>query len=309
VTRAHHAAALAAGLAASLAGAAFADDMEGDAVYVPMPRGETLAVRNPLGAVRVRGWDEPQVKIVAAKRARSSALLDRLKVRVNIEGGRVDVTAGVYLADGSWRPLPQSGAGVDLTIDVPRRMALAASTFTGDIDAAGLRSGARLTSTGGEIHAADIEGQVDSHSAEGRQQLQAIHGRLAADGLDGDVELESVEGDTLDATVVKGQISAREVRSRVVRLRSVRGAVVFVGALQPGGRYELTSHDGDVRVVLRSAAFRVVARAPQGRVASGFAFDGGAEAVQGILRGEFKGGGPSLELVSLAGNVSLQPER
>jgi DUF4097 and DUF4098 domain-containing protein YvlB len=295
-------------LLALAGGGARADDMEGDAVYIPMPQGESLAVRNPLGSVRVRGWDEAQVKIVAAKRARSAQLLDRLKVRVNIDRGRLDVAVGVYLGDGTWRPLPQSGAAVDLTIDVPRRMALAATTFTGDIDAAGLRSGARLSSTGGEIHAADIEGQVDTRSAEGRQQLQAIHGRLAADGLDGDVELESVEGDTLDATVVKGQISAREVRSRVVRLRSVRGAVVFVGALQPGGRYELTSHDGDVRMVLRGSGFRVVARAPQGKVASGFQLDG-SEQVQGVLRGEWKGGGPSLELVSLAGNVSLQPER
>jgi hypothetical protein len=286
--------------------AARADDMEGDAVYLPMPGGESLTVKNPLGALRVRGWDQPQIRIVAQKRARTEAVLERLKVRVNVVEGRVEVATGVYLADGAWHPLPQAGAAIDLTIDAPRRMALEASTFAGDLDASGFRSGARLASQEGEIRAADIEGPVDTRSLEGRQSLQSIHGKLAASGVEGDVDLQSIEGESVDASVYKGQITAREVRTTVVRLRTTVGTIVFVGALAPGGRYELATHDGEVRMRLKAQPFRLVARAP--RVESGFTLTGG-EARPGLLRGEFRGGGPSLELASATGAVLIQPER
>ena len=118
-----------------------ADDMEGDAVYVPMPAGESLSVRNPLGGIRVRGWDQAEVRIVAHKRAQRTALLDRMKVRVNLDGGKLEIASGIYLEGGAFMPLPLSGVAVDLTIDAPRRMALRATTFAGEIDASGLRAG------------------------------------------------------------------------------------------------------------------------------------------------------------------------
>lgn len=292
------------GLLLAGAHAAHADDMEGNMVYLPMPAGEALTVRNPLGTVRLRGWDQPEVRIIAEKRAGSPGLLDRLKVRVEVVDGKLDVTAGVYLDGKSWHPVPLEGAKINLTIDAPRRMALAATTFAGDIDAAGFRAGAHLSSERGMIRAADIEGPVDTRSLDGKQWLQAIHGRLAASGVDGDMELEAIEGDTVDATVYRGQITAREVRTPVVRLHTTVGTIVYIGALHAGGRYELGTYDGDVRLTLRRAPFRVAARGRS--IRCGFATPGAASE-PGLLRGEFEGGGPSLELVSETGAVSIQP--
>ena len=290
------------GLLVGWGGPALADDMEGNAVYLPMPAGESLTVCNPLGTVQLRGWDQPEVRIVAEKRATSPGLLDRLKVRVEIIDGKLDVTAGVYLDGKSWHSVPLDGAKINLTIDAPRRMALAASTFAGDIDAAGFRAGAHLSSERGMIRAADIEGSVDTRSLDGKQSLQAIHGRLAASGIDGDVELEAIEGDTVDARVYRGQITAREVRTPVVRLQTTIGTIVFVGALRPGGRYELTTYEGDIRLSLRPAPFRIAARGRS--VRTSFAMPD-AIAGPGFLRGEFKGGGASLELVSTTGAVAI----
>ncbi|MSP61104.1 MAG: hypothetical protein EXR72_12315 [Myxococcales bacterium] len=281
---------------------AAADDMEGNAVFLPMPAGEALTVRNPLGAVRLRGWERPEVRIVAEKRARSGGLLDRLKVRVNLEGGRLDVTAGVYLADDTWHPVPLDGARINLTIDAPREMTVLATTFSGEIDASGFRSGARLASEQGEIRAADITGPVDTRSLDGKQSMQGIHGRLAMSGVAGDIDLESIDGETVDATVYRGQITAREVRAPVVRLRTTVGTILFVGPLRAGGRYELRAHDGDLRLVLRPSPFRLLARARA--VRNQFALDG-VEERPGLLRGQFNGGGASLELVSANGEIRL----
>ncbi len=288
---------------AAAASIARAQDMEGDLLYLPMPAGESLSVRNPLGAVRLRGWDQPQVRIMAEKRAGTSGLVDRLKVHAKVENGKLEIVAGVYLKDNTWHPVPLDDARIDLTIDAPRRMTLAASTFTGDIDAEGFRAGAHLASERGEIRAADIDGPVETRSLDGKQSLQAIHGRLAASGVDGDMELESIEGDTIDATVYKGQITAREVRTPVVRLRATVGTIVFIGGLRPGGRYELGTYEGDVRLTLRPSPFHLAAR---GRaVKSGFLLVGG-ESGPGFLRGDYDGGGASLELVSGSGTVSVE---
>lgn len=302
-----------------LTGLTRADDLEGDVVYLPMPAGETLTVENRLGTLRLRGWDEPQVRIVATKRAREAGMLDRLKVRVDLRGGKLSITAGVYFSDG-WRPVPLAGAGIDLTIDAPRSMTVRASTFHGFIDAAGFQAGAHLESQQGEIRAADIRGPVDTRSLEGRQLLQGIHGPLDANGIEGDLDLEAIDGETLGATVYKGQITAREVRSPVVRLRATVGSIIFVGGLMRGGHYDLDTIDGDVRLVLRPTPFRLLARAPMGKITSGFTLlrvrrtsgapgETGAGEAAGQLEGEFQGGGALLELVSAKGSISLTAGR
>ena len=285
---------------------AAADELEGDAVYIPMPAGESLSVRNPMGSVRVRGWDQAEVRVIVQKRAQKTALLDRLRVRVHLDGGRLEVATGVYLQDGGWMPLPLSGTAIDLTIDAPRAMALRAATFAGGIDAAGLRAGARLNSQGGPIHVADVQGAVESRALDGRQSFQQIRGRLAASGITGDVDLEAIDGETVDAKVYKGTITARAVRSPVVRLRTTVGTIVFIGGLQPGGRYELSTHDGDLRLTLPATPFRLAVRSASFRSALPIEV---AERGESTLRGQHRGGGPSLDLVSQSGAVLIDALR
>jgi hypothetical protein len=93
----------------------------------------------------------------------------------------------------------------------------------------------------------------------------------------------------------------------MVRLFSAAGGIVFMGSLRPGARYELTTREGDVRLVLRRTPFSVSARAPSGAVKSAFAVGG----VHGPARlaGDFLGGGPSLELTSYKGNVLIDAQR
>ena len=215
------------------AAAARAEDLESDAVYLPAETTSAMAVRNPLGTVKLQGWDRPQIRIIAHKRAGSRALLERLKVRVDLDGGDVRVTTGFYLSDGAFTPLPLSGGAIDLTIDAPRKIALTALTFSGDIDASGFRAGARLSSQAGQIRASDVEGQVDTRTLNGNQWLEAIRGSLLASGVSCDLALADVEGKRVDASVYKGQITARDVTGTpgaIIRLRTkinVGGASQF----------------------------------------------------------------------------------
>jgi DUF4097 and DUF4098 domain-containing protein YvlB len=282
----------------------YADETEVSFAYVPAPNAEAVVVEQPMGKLSLRGWDKPEVRIVATKRAPDAATLDRLRVNVEMQDGHIRIRAGVRVG-GQFRPLPTQKVGIDLTVDAPRHVNLQARTWSGDLDAQGFRAGAQLASTGGEVRASDIEGKVTSNTVKGKQRLSSIRGEVEADGVTGDMELDSVDGDSLDAKVVEGQITARRVTTHVVHLFSTSGGIVFVGSIRPGALYDLKAEEGDVKLILDRAPFTVTARAPNGRVTSGFAVRG--ELLPTRLRGEFLGGGGTLDLASYKGNVSLTP--
>jgi hypothetical protein len=285
-----------------------AEESEVTFVNVPAPNAESIVIDQPQGKLTLQGWDKPEVRVVAHKHAPDAQMLDQLRVDFEMSpDGRIHIRTGVRLKNGNFLSLPASdGAGIDLTITAPRQVSLKAQTWAGDIDAAGFRSGAQLSSRGGEVHAYDIEGEVRTAALRGKQRLTSIHGNVEADGVTGDVELDTIDGDVLEAKVVDGQIIARRIRSALARLFSSKGGVVFMGSTRPGARYEITTREGDVKLSLEHAPFSVSARAPAGAVKNGFTLSH-AVGSPTTLQGEYLGGGPQLELTAAHGNVILEP--
>jgi hypothetical protein len=283
-----------------------AEENEVTFANVPAPDAESITIYQPMGKLVLNGWDKPEVRVVAHKRAPDGKALDQLRVEFEMLDGKILIRAGVRIGK-TFRALPASQtASIDLTIDAPRKVTLRAQTFGGDIDASGFRSGARLSSTGGEVHAWDIDGEVHTEALRGKQRLTAIRGNVDAEGETGDVELDAIDGELLEARVVDGQIVARRIRSPLVRLFSSSGGVVLMGTTRPGGRYELTARQGDVKLILTRAPFTIHARAPGGSVKNSFVLTH-AVGSPTTLTGEFLGGGPQLELTAAHGNVILEP--
>ena len=54
-----------------------------------------------------------------------------------------------------------------------------------------VRSGARLSSQGGQIRASDVVGAVDTRTLKGKQWLEAIRGTLLASGVVGGVTVDA----------------------------------------------------------------------------------------------------------------------
>ncbi len=238
------------GLAAvlALATSARAEETEVSFAYVPAQGVEEIVVEQPLGRLTVRGWDRPEVRIAATKRAPDHAGLDRLRVRVELKDGRVEVAAGVRV-DERLRVIPAGQAyAIDLAVDAPSGAGVRARTFDGDLDVIGLRRGAQLSSSGGAIHATDIDGPVRSSATRGRQRLAAIRGDVEADGLRGDLELDSIEGEQLRASIVDGTVTARRIRATAVEVVVVHGSIRFGGAMPIGARWVLRAPEGDASV-------------------------------------------------------------
>jgi hypothetical protein len=285
---------------------ALAEENEVTFANVPTPDVESITIEQPQGKLELQGWDKQEVRVVAHKHARDDKTLDQLTVDFLMVDGKIRIRTGVRV-DNTFRPLPAAeGAGIDLTVSAPRNVNLRAQTWTGNMDVSGFRSGAELSSRGGEVHAWDIDGEVHTNALRGKQRLSAIRGNVDAEGVTGDVELDAIDGEVLEANVVDGQIVARRVRSPLVRLFSSSGGVVLMGTTRPGARYVLSARHGDVRLVLERAPFTVNARAPGGTVKNGFTLTH-AVGSPTTLQGEFMGGGPQLELTAAHGNVILEP--
>jgi DUF4097 and DUF4098 domain-containing protein YvlB len=189
--------------------------------------------------------------------------------------------------------------------------------------------GTRLTinSVSGSIRVSDIKGDVSANSVSGTVRV-ANGGRIAAaksvsgdveiidTQTDGAIEVQSVSGGVtlrkvtarrVDVGSVSGSVTIQDVQCDRVEAHSVSGGVEFGGVLAKGGRYELNSHSGDVRVVLAgSTGFELEANSFSGNIHSDLPLKlqgdvGRRRSVQGV----YGDGSAVLNVTTFSGSVVI----
>ena len=192
-------------------------------------------------------------------------------------------------------------------------------------------AGTRLTmnSISGSIRVSDIKGDVSANSISGTVRI-ANGGRIAgAKSISGDVEIIDTQTDgAIDVQSVSGGVTLRKVSARRIEVGSVSGSVTiqdiqcdrveahsvsggveFGGTLAKGGRYELNSHSGDVRVVLAgSTGFELEANSFSGNIHSDLPLKiqgsddrGPRRSIQGV----FGDGSAVLNVTTFSGSVVI----
>jgi len=153
----------------------------------------------------------------------------------------------------------------------------------------------------------------------------------------GNLRIQNISGDELNTNTLSGNVTARDLRSRVLELHSVQGnmqlqgvdaqrAILqtmagnleFAGRLMKTGRYQFQTHGGDIRVTPSgNPGFDLEAMTYRGDLRSDFVLrllqqpPGGARGarLQKILRGTVGDAGAMLTMSSFSGNiVILKPE-
>jgi hypothetical protein len=269
----------------------------------------SIEVDNRLGDVTVLGWDEPTVSLSVQKRAPDGETLERLKVNLTPDPGGALRVASALLFGREARPIPAGTVRIDVTLSVPRGAHLDVKAWNGKLSVTGLRAGARLTAHEAEVTVTDVDGPVAITNTRGRQRLSEVEGTVTSAATFGDLLFDDVGGDSLAASVHEGSVTATRIRSRMVRIRTTFGHIVFQGELLAGGRVDLGSYRGDVRVRFRRGALVMVdARSRQGAVDSQIELADIGRPETNRLRGTF---GPPLrkpallQVSSIVGNVSL----
>ena len=217
--------------------------------------GAALDLSHLAGDVRVTGGSGSEIRVEATKRVRhrdpeqAKRLLAALRVDINNFNGRVEVRT-IYPRRGEFGN--NVSASVDYVITVPVGASVAVKSISGDIS---------VTSVKGEVRAETVSGDVNVSATPNVAVAKTISGDVTARdiGTQTTLVLSTVSGTVLgtglrvralEAGSVSGDV--RLIGSEVERLeaKSVSGNIEFDAPLTKGGRYEFTSHSGNVRIVL-----------------------------------------------------------
>jgi len=211
------------------------------------------------GRITVRGWDLPDVRILASTEngvLRLDATPSRLTLRVepDAEGGR-----------------PRGDASYD--VSVPRGTRLRLQAVSGNVAANGSQGEISVTTVGGTIDVSGGRRQVAVESVSGSVTASQLSGELRAQSVSGNVRAENVSG-RLEASTISGTIRLLGLRANDVRAQTASGDIVFAGRVATGGTYDFESHSGTIRLTVpRSSGAQFRLQTFTGTVQTDFAAD------------------------------------
>ncbi len=236
--------------------------------------GASLDVSQLSGDIRVTASGGSEITVEATKRVRhrdadeARRLLRELRVEINNANGRVEVRT-VYPRRGQFGG--GISASVDFVISVPASTMVAVKAISGNVSVTGVK---------GEVRAEAISGDVSVSNTPNVSVAKAISGNVTAQNIgtqttlvlttiSGTVTGSGLKVRALEAGSVSGNV--RVVGSEIDRLeaKSVSGNIEFEAPLAKGGRYEFSSHSGNVRVTIAgSTGFELDADTFNGNVRS-----------------------------------------
>jgi hypothetical protein len=210
-----------------------------------------LQIENPLGDVKVEGYDGTAIQIETHKQAPDEDTLDRLHISLvpNPDG----TVAIKTTADGGkeFRPVPRGAVRIDLVIRAPRDARVEAAVSSGALEVTNMDAGSDLDTGSGPIWVRNVQGEVLTHSISGTTRLAQVFGSVDAQTLSSDLDLDTIGGERLVASVHRGRIDGRRVRVRNVELTTTEGKIVLEAEAALRGRLVVSSFKGDVDVQLR----------------------------------------------------------
>jgi len=210
-----------------------------------------LAIENPLGDVKVEGYDGTAIQIESHKFAPDDDALDRLHISlVPNPDGTVSIKT---TADGGKevRPVLRRQVRIDLVIRAPRNARIEAAASSGALEVVNMDAGSDLDTASGPISVRNVQGDVLTHSVSGLTRLVQVFGSVDAQTLASDLDLDTIGGERLIASVHRGGISGRRVRARDVELTTTEGRIVLEAEAALRGHLVVSSLKGDVDVQLR----------------------------------------------------------
>ena len=280
--------------------------------------GGELDLANISGDVNIsRGsGQDATIEIVKTARAQSAddarTMLGLVQIEVTERGGRAEVRTrypnGDEMRGGNRRNINVS---VTYTVTAPSEARITARSISGNVTARDMRgeltlesvSGNVIITNGGRVAGAkSISGNVEITGAE-------VDGSLDASSVSGTVTARRIKARQLSLNTVSGNLAVEDVDSGRVELQAVSGNVDLIGALARGGRYTVSSHSGEIKVILSgNTGFELDATTFSGSIRSDLPLTGGSSdnrRRQREVRGVYGDGSAVLDLTTFSGSVVI----
>lgn len=267
----------------------------------------SVSVSNIAGDIVVSGGNGDTVSIEAVKRTRGGREeLGRVEIGVSERAGRVDITTNHFGR--------RDRVSVDFTITVPASAAVDAHSVSGNVKVTGVRGAVRGETVSGNIVMASTPRLEAAKSVSGDVELTgaAADGDLTATSVSGSVRANGLKARGLQVGSVSGDIVASDVTCDRLAAKSVSGDIEFSGALTRGGRYEVTTHSGDIRLTLPGrTGFELNAASFSGSIRSDFPLTiAGGQTVRRrgpgqAMHATFSDGSAALTLNTFSGDIVI----
>lgn len=267
---------------------------------------------NVSGQIDIAVWKEAQVKIEALKTSKADTAAkakenaDKVTIEVTKEGDLVRVeTKYPKRTDGFWGG-DRINVSVDYKVWVPDQAAVELKSVSGDVTVESLGGQAKFDCVSGNVKLAGAAG-AEIKLVSGDLEVQNILGDAFIKAVSGNIDVMKIKG-SVEADAVSGDIELRDVsEAQTVDVKTVSGNVVYAGSIKTGGRYQLKTHSGDVRMTIPAdSAFDFEANTFSGDIDSDFDIKVVGKISQKEIRGTVGKGGATITLKSFSGNVDLK---
>ncbi len=199
---------------------------------VSVQPGMRLDIESFAGEVVIGTWSRGEMRIVADHSSRTELIVRQT--------GSV-----IRLRAESWR----GPATVDYRITIPTAM---------DVEVGGTFTSARITGVEGEVRVHTTQGDVIVRGGQGIVSLSSTTGDVELEGAQGRITAQSVSGSVkvVDATgeitaeTTSGSVTLDRIQAVRVEATTVSGSVYYTGTIQDDGRYFLSTHSGNVVLVV-----------------------------------------------------------
>lgn len=200
---------------------------------VPAQQGQRLMVDSYGGEIDVQTWARNAVRVEAGPTSRAT-------VQIVASAGAVNVRT-----EGRRGP-PSS---VDLKLTVPAWMGLDLTGVYTDVKVTGTRAPVNVETVQGEVEVSGGDGLVSLRSVQGHVILRQAKGRIDVHSVNEDVRVSDASGEIV-AETVNGEIALERVDATSLDANTINGDLSYDGPIRNGGRYSLSSHNGDVTLTV-----------------------------------------------------------
>lgn len=198
------------------------------------------------------------------------------------------------------------------TVEIPEGMEVSFSSASGDLEIGDLNLRLDASTASGDILLTRLKGSLEITSASGDLRLEEFDGSLECSTASGDIHLESGTG-AFTVTSASGDIEAQNLNLQEKAYFSVAsGNVALALSSPPASELKITAASGDATLDLQGNPLQgqIRVRAMPGSLDSSIPFDYQETESRGnatflVSVADF-GGGPSVEIASASGKVTLR---
>ena len=206
-----------------------------------IPAGSLLTVQTGLGNITVHAGDTDEVRVsvneTAAGHSESSA-----HDRMNEAGVAMEKSGSGYLLHAMNQSGRRGSVAVDLDVEVPKKITLAAITPHGDISISGIAGAVTATTDSGDVEIHDCGSDVSVDLKKGDVRISDVAGDVRVTGKGSEVDVSDVAGDATLQGDFFGPIRLRNI-AKTTHYTSQRTDLTL---LRLTGRLELDS--GDIQI-------------------------------------------------------------